>query len=83
MDAIAGATRRSFRMPGRSYVVAFTLCPVSIAGWLEETDLTRARSSAFFAGKPVTFDLSAVHALRNRPAQASAEGTITKIIPLS
>ena len=60
MDAIAKATRQSFRMRGRSYV-AFTLCPVvPIAGWLEEIDVTLARSPGFFAGKPVVLDLSAV-----------------------
>ena len=60
MDAIAQATRQSFRMRGRSYV-AFTFCPVvPIAGWLEEIDVTLARSPGFFAGKPVVLDLSAV-----------------------
>jgi len=60
MDAIAQATRQSFRMRGRSYV-AFTFCPVvPIAGWLEEIDATLARSPGFFIGKPVVLDLSAV-----------------------
>src|SRR4029077_9116602 len=60
MEGIAKATRRSFRMRGRSYV-AFTFCPVApIAGWLEEIDVTLARSPGFFAGKPVVLDLSAV-----------------------
>ena len=60
MDAIAQATRQSFRMRGRSYV-AFTFCPVvPIAGWLEEIDATLARSPSFFVGKPVVLDLSAV-----------------------
>jgi septum site-determining protein MinC len=60
MDAIATATRQSFRMRGRSYV-ALAFCPVvPIAGWLEEIDATLARSSGFFAGKPVVLDLSAV-----------------------
>src|SRR6202158_2904066 len=60
MDAIAKAPRQSFRMRGRSYV-AFTFCPVvPIAGWLEEIDVTLARSPGFFAGKPVVLDLSAV-----------------------
>jgi septum site-determining protein MinC len=60
MDAIAKATRQSFRMRGRSYV-ALTFCPVvPIAGWLEEIDATLARSPGFFAGKPVVLDLSAV-----------------------
>jgi septum site-determining protein MinC len=58
MDAIAQATRQSFRMRGRSFV-ALALCPVvPIAGWLEEIDVTLARSPEFFAGKPVTLDLS-------------------------
>jgi septum site-determining protein MinC len=57
MDAIA-APRQTFRMRGRSYV-ALAFCPVvPIAGWLEEIDVTLARSPEFFAGKPVTLDLS-------------------------
>ena len=60
MDAIAKATRQSFRMRGRSYV-ALAFCPVvPIAGWLEEIDVTLARSPGFFVGKPVVLDLSAV-----------------------
>src|ERR1700730_6500743 len=60
MDAIAKATRQPMRMRGRSYV-AFTFCPVvPIAGWLEEIDVTLARSPGFFVGKPVGLDLSAV-----------------------
>ena len=60
MDAIAKATRQSFRMRGRSFV-ALAFCPVvPIAGWLEEIDATLARSPGFFAGKPVVLDLSAV-----------------------
>ena len=60
MDAIAKATRQSFRMRGRSFV-ALALCPVvPIAGWLEEIDATLAHSPVFFAGKPVVLDLSAV-----------------------
>jgi septum site-determining protein MinC len=60
MDAIAQATRQSFRMRGRSFV-ALALCPVvPIAGWLEEIDATLARSPGFFVGKPVVLDLSAV-----------------------
>ena len=60
MDAIAKAPRQSFQMRGRSYV-AFILCPIiPIAGWLEEIDVTLARSPGFFAGKPVVLDLSAV-----------------------
>ena len=60
MDGIGKATRQSFRMRGRSYV-AFSFCPVvPIAGWLEEIDVTLARSPEFFVGKPVVLDLSAV-----------------------
>jgi septum site-determining protein MinC len=60
MDAIAKATRQSFRMRGRSFV-ALALCPVvPITGWLEEIDITLARSPGFFVGKPVVLDLSAV-----------------------
>ena len=60
MHAIAKATRQPIRMRGRSYI-AFTFCPVvPIAGWLEEIDLTLARSPGFFAGKPVVLDLSGV-----------------------
>ena len=60
MDAIAKAPRQSFRMRGRSFV-ALAFCPVvPIAGWLEEIDVTLARSPGFFAGKPVVLDLSAV-----------------------
>ena len=57
MDGIAKAPRQSFRMRGRSYV-ALAFCPaVPIVGWLEEIDVTLARSPGFFSGKP---DLSAV-----------------------
>ena len=60
MDAIAKAPRQSFRMRGRSFV-ALAFCPVvPIAGWLDEIDVTLARSPGFFAGKPVVLDLSAV-----------------------
>src|SRR5882762_5344890 len=60
MDAIAKAPRQSFRLRGRSFV-ALAFCPVvPIAGWLEEIDVTLARSPGFFAGKPVVLDLSAV-----------------------
>src|SRR6266436_5165728 len=60
MDAIAKAPRQSFRMRGRSFV-ALAFCPVvPIAGWLEEIDVTLARSPRFFAGKPAVLDLSAV-----------------------
>jgi len=60
MDGIAKATRQSFRMRGRSFV-ALAFCPVvPIAGWLDEIDVTLARSPGFFAGKPVVLDLSAV-----------------------
>jgi septum site-determining protein MinC len=47
-------------MRGRSYV-AFVFSPtVPIVGWLEEVDVTLARSPGFFVGKPVVLDLSAV-----------------------
>jgi septum site-determining protein MinC len=60
MDAIAKAKNQPIRMRGRSYV-AFTFCPVvPIVGWLEEIDVTLARSPGFFVGKPVVLDLSAV-----------------------
>ena len=60
MDGIAKATRQSFRMRGRSFV-ALAFCPVvPIAGWLDEIDVTLARSPGFFAGKPAVLDLSAV-----------------------
>src|SRR5260221_14040892 len=60
MDAIAKAPCQSFRLRGRSFV-ALAFCPVvPIAGWLEEIDVTLARSPGFFAGKPVVLDLSAV-----------------------
>ena len=60
MDAIAKTPRQQVRMRGRSYV-AFTFCPVvPIAGWLDEIDVTLARSPGFFVGKPVVLDLSAV-----------------------
>ena len=60
MDALAKATRQSFRMRGRSFVT-LALCPVvPIAGWLEEIDASLARSPGFFVGKPVVLDLSAV-----------------------
>ena len=60
MDGIGKATRQSFRMRGRPYV-AFTFCPVvPIAGWLEEIDVTLARSPGFFVGKPAVLDPSAV-----------------------
>ena len=57
MDAIAQATRQSFRMRGRSYVALAFCRVVPIVGWLEEIDVTLARSPGLFAGKP---DLSAV-----------------------
>ena len=60
MDASAAPTRQLVRMRGRSYV-AFVFSPtVPIVGWLEEIDVTLARSPGFFVGKPVVLDLSAV-----------------------
>ena len=65
MDAIVNGPRQPIRMRGRSYV-AFTFCPVvPIAGWLDEIDVTLARSPGFFAGKPVVLDLSAVDLSRS------------------
>jgi hypothetical protein len=73
MDAIAKAPRQSFRMRGRSFV-ALAFCPVvPIAGWLEEIDVTLARSPGFFAGKPAVLDLSAVDLIRGR-AMAGPSG---------
>ncbi len=60
MNAMAQPSRQLIRMRGRSYV-AFVFCPVvPIVGWLEEIDATLARSPAFFVGKPVVLDLTAV-----------------------
>src|ERR1700704_5972929 len=60
MDASAAPTRQLVRMRGRSYV-AFVFSPtVPIVGWLEEIDVTLARSPGFFVGKPVVLALSAV-----------------------
>src|SRR4030088_1809177 len=76
MDAIVQVTRQSFRMRGRSYV-ALSFCPVvPIAGWLEEIDVTLARSPGFFAGKPVVLDLSAVDL-----SQSAIAHTITSLEP--
>jgi hypothetical protein len=48
MDAIAKAPRQLFRMRGRSFV-ALAFCPVvPIVGWLEEIDVTLARSPGFY-----------------------------------
>jgi septum formation inhibitor MinC len=79
MDAIAKASRQSFRMRGRSYV-AFTFCPVvPIAGWLEEIDVTLARSPRFFAGKPAVLDLSAVDLIRGRAMAGSSDNAAARI----
>src|SRR5947209_4002821 len=60
MSAIAQPTRQLVRMRGRSYV-AFVFSPVvPIVEWLEEVDVTLARSPGFFEGKPVVLDLSGV-----------------------
>src|SRR5712691_6335630 len=65
MEARAEPTRQLVRLRGRSYV-AFVFCPVvPIAGWLEEIDVTLARSPGFFVGKPVVLDLSAVDLSRS------------------
>jgi septum site-determining protein MinC len=57
MDGIAKAPRQSFRIRGRSYVALAFCRVVPIVGWLEEIEVTLARSPGVFAGKP---DLSAV-----------------------
>jgi septum site-determining protein MinC len=60
MEARAESKRQVLRFRGRSYV-AFVFSPVvPIAGWLEEIDVTVARSPGFFVGKPVVLDLSGV-----------------------
>jgi len=60
MGATAEATRQLVRMRGRSYV-AFVFTPeIPVQGWLEEIDVTLARSPGFFVGKPVVLDLSAL-----------------------
>src|SRR6267143_1917567 len=65
MDASAAPTRQLVRMRGRSYV-AFVFCPtVPIVGWLEEVDVTLAKSPGFFVGKPVVLDLSAVDLIQS------------------
>ena len=79
MDAIAKAPRQSFRMRGRSYV-ALAFCPVvPIAGWLEEIDITLARSPGFFAGKPAVLDLSAVDLIRGRAMAGSSGNAAARI----
>ena len=53
MDGIAKGPRQSFRMPGRSYV-ALAFCPVvPIVGWLEEVDVTLARSPGFLPASQI------------------------------
>jgi septum site-determining protein MinC len=60
MEARAESKRQVLRFRGRSYV-AFVFSPVvPIAGWLEEIDVTLARSPGFFVGKPIVLDLSGV-----------------------
>ena len=79
MDAIAKAPRQSFRMRGRSFV-ALAFCPVvPIAGWLEEIDVTLARSPRFFAGKPAVLDLSAVDLIRGRAMAGSSGNAAARI----
>ena len=47
-------------MRGRSYV-AFVFAPtVPIQDWLQEIDVTLARSPGFFVGRPVVLDLSSI-----------------------
>ena len=66
MGATAEATRQLVRMRGRSYV-AFVFTPeIPIVGWLEQIDVTLARSPGFFVGKPVVLDLAALDL--SRPA---------------
>src|SRR6476469_2730607 len=83
MDAIAKATRQSFQMRGRSYV-ALAFCPVvPIAGWLEEIDITLARSPGLFAGKPVVLDLSAVDLSQSAIAHRHQKPGTTKLMVAS
>lgn len=60
MEAAAKVQRQMVRLRGRSYV-AFVFVPtVPIQDWLQEIDITIARSPGFFAGRPVVVDLSSV-----------------------
>jgi len=61
MDAIAKAPASIIPDARAVLFVALRLCPVvPIAGWLEEVDVTLARSPGFFAGKTGGARLSAV-----------------------
>ena len=60
MEAAARPQRQMVRLRGRSYV-AFVFTPtVPIVDWLQQIDVTIARSPGFFAGRPVVIDLSSV-----------------------
>jgi septum site-determining protein MinC len=60
MEAAARPQRQLVRLRGRSYV-AFVFVPtVPIVDWLQEIDVTIARSPGFFVGRPVVVDLSSV-----------------------
>lgn len=61
MDSKVEPQRQVMRLRGRSYI-AFVFSPfMPIVDWLGEIDATLARSSGFFAGRPIVLDLSAVH----------------------
>src|SRR5579862_2631885 len=65
MDAIAEPVTQPVRLRGRSYL-SFVLTPVvPIIEWLKDLDDTLKRSPAFFVGKPVVLDLSAVELSRS------------------
>jgi septum site-determining protein MinC len=60
MDSTVGPQGQVMRLRGRSYI-AFVFSPfMPIVNWLEQIDATLARSSGFFAGRPIVLDLSAV-----------------------
>lgn len=60
MDSKVEPQRQVMRLRGRSYI-AFVFSPfMPIVDWLGEIDATLARSSGFFAGRPIVLDLSAV-----------------------
>jgi septum site-determining protein MinC len=60
MDSKVEPQRPVMRLRGRSYI-AFVFSPfMPIVDWLGEIDATLARSSGFFAGRPIVLDLSAV-----------------------
>ena len=60
MDSKVEPQRQVMRLRGRSYI-AFVFSPfMPIVDWLGEIDATLARSSGFFAGRPIVLDLSAI-----------------------